>query len=54
MARAIIAINNGNVFEALMDAVHACSLGQITHALSMSPMLLQGIEVAGSIVEICK
>ncbi|MEK6805049.1 MAG: methylmalonyl-CoA mutase family protein [Pseudomonadota bacterium] len=27
------AINHTNVFEALMDAVRACSLGQITHAL---------------------
>jgi methylmalonyl-CoA mutase len=26
-------IDNGNVFEVLMDAVHVCSLGQITHAL---------------------
>jgi methylmalonyl-CoA mutase len=26
-------IDNGNVFEALMDAVRACSLGQITNAL---------------------
>jgi methylmalonyl-CoA mutase len=26
-------INNGNVFEVLMDAVRVCSLGQITHAL---------------------
>jgi methylmalonyl-CoA mutase len=28
-----IAMANGNVFEALMDAVRVCSLGQITHAL---------------------
>jgi isobutyryl-CoA mutase len=27
------AISNGNIFEALMDAVRVCSLGQITHAL---------------------
>ena len=27
------AITNGNIFEALMDAVRVCSLGQITHAL---------------------
>ena len=26
-------IDNGNVFEVLMDAVRCCSLGQITHAL---------------------
>jgi methylmalonyl-CoA mutase len=26
-------IDNGNVFEALMDTVRVCSLGQITHAL---------------------
>ncbi|MBI5719153.1 MAG: methylmalonyl-CoA mutase family protein [Burkholderiales bacterium] len=26
-------IDNGNVFEVLMDAVRGCSLGQITHAL---------------------
>jgi methylmalonyl-CoA mutase len=26
-------IDNGNVFEVLMDAVRVCSLGQITHAL---------------------
>ena len=26
-------INNGNVFEVLMDAVRCCSLGQITNAL---------------------
>ena len=26
-------IENGNVFEVLMDAVRVCSLGQITHAL---------------------
>ncbi|MEO8188478.1 MAG: hypothetical protein ABI580_14070 [Burkholderiaceae bacterium] len=25
--------DNGNVFEVLMDAVRACSLGQITNAL---------------------
>ena len=28
-----IAIQNGNLFEALMDTVKYCSLGQITHAL---------------------
>ncbi len=28
-----VAINNGNLFEALMDTVKFCSLGQITHAL---------------------
>ena len=28
-----VAINNGNVFEALMETVKYCSLGQITHAL---------------------
>ncbi len=28
-----IALNNGNVFEALMEAVKTCSLGQITNAL---------------------
>ena len=27
------AINNGNLFEALMETVKYCSLGQITHAL---------------------
>ena len=27
------AIDGGNVFEVLMDAVRVCSLGQITHAL---------------------
>ena len=26
-------IDNGNVFEVLMDAVRSCSLGQITNAL---------------------
>ena len=26
-------IDDGNVFEVLMDAVRVCSLGQITHAL---------------------
>jgi methylmalonyl-CoA mutase len=26
-------IDNGNVFEVLMDAVRVCSLGQITNAL---------------------
>ena len=26
-------IDNGNVFDVLMDAVRCCSLGQITHAL---------------------
>ena len=29
----IIAINNGNLFEELMETVKYCSLGQITHAL---------------------
>ena len=28
-----VAINNGNLFEELMDTVKHCSLGQITHAL---------------------
>jgi methylmalonyl-CoA mutase len=28
-----VAIENGNLFEALMEAVKYCSLGQITHAL---------------------
>jgi isobutyryl-CoA mutase len=28
-----VAVNNGNLFEALMDTVKYCSLGQITHAL---------------------
>jgi len=28
-----VAVNNGNLFEALMEAVKSCSLGQITHAL---------------------
>ena len=28
-----VAIHNGNLFEALMEAVKYCSLGQITHAL---------------------
>ncbi|WP_242692214.1 methylmalonyl-CoA mutase family protein [Aridibaculum aurantiacum] len=28
-----VAINNGNLFEELMDTVKYCSLGQITHAL---------------------
>jgi methylmalonyl-CoA mutase len=28
-----VAINNGNLFEELMEAVKYCSLGQITHAL---------------------
>lgn len=28
-----VAISNGNLFEALMDTVRYCSLGQITHAL---------------------
>jgi isobutyryl-CoA mutase len=27
------AISDGNIFEALMDAVRVCSLGQVTHAL---------------------
>jgi methylmalonyl-CoA mutase len=26
-------IDNGNTFEVLMEAVHGCSLGQITHTL---------------------
>jgi methylmalonyl-CoA mutase len=26
-------INDRNVFEVLMEAVHVCSLGQITHTL---------------------
>jgi methylmalonyl-CoA mutase len=29
----VVATNNGNLFEALMEAVKYCSLGQITHAL---------------------
>jgi methylmalonyl-CoA mutase len=28
-----IAVNNGNMFEELMETVKYCSLGQITHAL---------------------
>jgi len=28
-----VAVNNGNLFEALMEVVKYCSLGQITHAL---------------------
>jgi len=28
-----VAINNGNLFEELMETVKYCSLGQITHAL---------------------
>ena len=28
-----VAINNGNLFEALMETVKYCSLGQITNAL---------------------
>jgi len=28
-----VAVNNGNLFEALMETVKYCSLGQITHAL---------------------
>jgi methylmalonyl-CoA mutase len=28
-----VAINNGNLFEELMETVKFCSLGQITHAL---------------------
>jgi methylmalonyl-CoA mutase len=28
-----VAINNGNIFESLMETVKYCSLGQITHAL---------------------
>jgi methylmalonyl-CoA mutase len=28
-----VAINNGNIFEELMETVKYCSLGQITHAL---------------------
>ena len=27
------AVNNGNLFEELMETVKYCSLGQITHAL---------------------
>jgi methylmalonyl-CoA mutase len=27
------AVNNGNIFEELMETVKCCSLGQITHAL---------------------
>jgi methylmalonyl-CoA mutase len=29
----LVAVNNGNVFEELMETVKSCSLGQITHAL---------------------
>ena len=29
----VVAINNGNLFEELMETVKYCSLGQITHAL---------------------
>jgi methylmalonyl-CoA mutase len=28
-----VAVNNGNLFEELMETVKFCSLGQITHAL---------------------
>jgi methylmalonyl-CoA mutase len=28
-----VAIANGNIFEALMETVKSCSLGQISHAL---------------------
>ena len=28
-----VAINNGNLFEELMETVKYCSLGEITHAL---------------------
>jgi len=28
-----VAIHNGNIFEALMETVKYCSLGQITNAL---------------------
>ncbi len=28
-----VAVNNGNIFEELMETVKYCSLGQITHAL---------------------
>src|SRR5947209_8991875 len=28
-----VAVNNGNLFEELMETVKYCSLGQITHAL---------------------
>lgn len=28
-----VAVNNGNLFEELMESVKYCSLGQITHAL---------------------
>lgn len=37
-------IDNGNVFDVLMDAVRVCSLGQITNAL---------FEVGGSIGGTC-
>lgn len=39
------AVNNENIFEALMEVCKVCSLGQITNAL---------FEVGGSIAEICK
>jgi hypothetical protein len=38
-------IENGNVFEVLIDAVRVCSLGQITNAL---------FEVGGGIGEVCE
>ncbi len=28
-----VAVSNGNLFEALMETVKHCSLGEITHAL---------------------
>jgi methylmalonyl-CoA mutase len=28
-----VAVNNGNLFEELMETVKYCSLGQVTHAL---------------------
>jgi len=28
-----VAVNNGNLFEELMESVKYCSLGQITHSL---------------------
>jgi len=28
-----VAVNNGNIFEELMETVKYCSLGEITHAL---------------------
>jgi len=29
----LVAVKNGNVFDALMETVKYCSLGEITHAL---------------------